>query len=489
MTERKHDFLKRISSEPVWKKLHPIESFFSAHKTMIFPVPVIMTAVSVCLLLILFSLGGKKSPKPEKPPEIIAEITTSAGKSVSTSASHKNTSGISDSYTTATHYDVIASADTTVTASVRTTASSEITESGNFEHTDVYTEPVSITSPQSTVHSFNTTESVSSLTKTTETTTSVSVYYSSFFSHTYTTADIDADNPVFYGYPDDYIFDDILKSQFSSGSPIYDYLLQNLVNMLLFEPSTAVEGEITNLTYTAYEGKPWTICEIEVTDVYHFDLCYPDNINIINTGDKINIAMPGGYMSINEYISLNPDSTLFSDWTEEQKSSSIIYEAGSNQNKPEIGDRYAYYLEPAELDMPYDRLYVRKLMCDICQFNVNDDILTSCNSFHSDFPIEKSLISDSDCWEYFCDDNSSRCIAFRDESSLLYGAFSCYSISADGKLTYLGYFTTDNGFFPFRDSKHYNLIWNENSVTVQYHTNYNHTDNDEFSAAELSIPE
>ncbi|MDE7226016.1 MAG: hypothetical protein K2N49_04055, partial [Ruminococcus sp.] len=438
-------------------------------------------------ILILFSFGGNKSQKPETPPEIIAEITTSAGKSVSTPATTGNTYMISGSYTTTYHHDIITSADTI--PHVSTTVSSQITESKNDGQTDTYTESAGISSQEQEINSSDTTEPVSSGKETTETTTTASIYYSSFFSHTYTTADIDADNPMFYGYPDDYIFDDILKSQFSSDSPIYDYLLQSLVNMLLFEPSTAVEGEITNLTYIAYEGKPWTICEIEVTDVYHFDLCYPDNINIINTGDRINIAMPGGYMSVNEYISLNPDSTLFSGWSEEQKSSSVIYEAGSNQNKPEIGDRYAYYLEPAKLDMPYDRLYIRKMMCDICQFNVNDDILISCNSFHSDFPIQKSMIIDSDSWEYFYDDDNDRCIAFRDESSLLYGAFSCYSVSADGKLIYLGYFNTENGFFPFRDSKHYNLIWNKNSVTVQYHTNYNHTENDEFSSAELSIPE
>lgn len=468
LPERKHDFLRSISSEPAWRKLHPIESFLCSHQTMIIPVSAVMTAAALCVLLILFSFGGNKSPRPEIPPEIIAEITTIAQKTASTSDSYRNTAA--------------ASAAHTITTAVRITDSSKITESGNTESTDIYTEPVSIHPPK-TVQTFRTTESAVSA----ETTAVTSIYYSSLFSHTYTADDIDADNPVFYGYPDDYIFDDILETRFSSGNPLYDYLLQSLVNTLLFEPSTAVEGEITNLTYTAYEGNPWTICEIEVTDVYHFDLGYPDHINIINTGDRINIAMPGGYMPVSEYISLNPESTLFSDWTDEQKSSAVIYEAGSNQNEPKIGDKYAYYLEPAELDMPYDRLYTRKLMCDICQFNSDGNILTSCNSFHSDFLIDKSLISDSGYWEYFYDDNS-RCIAFRDESSLLYGAFSCYSVSDDGKLTYLGYFTTDNGFFPFHDTKHYNLIWNENGAVLQYHTNYNHGSSDEFSTAEFDIP-
>ncbi|MDE5937224.1 MAG: hypothetical protein K2G83_07450, partial [Ruminococcus sp.] len=296
--------------------------------------------------------------------------------------------------------------------------------------------------------------------------TVTSVYYTHLFCHDYTAQEADNDKKLLYGYPDYNLFEDIFRIMYERSNPDGDWekevsdmttadFSQTMMNLLIdWDTPDIVEGEITNLEYIAYEGKPWTICEITLTEVYNSKTDYSDPI-IMQKGDMIKIAMAGGYMSVSQYIELNPDDTIFSDWTEEQINSTIIYEDGSNQSKIKIGDSYLYFLNKSELDIPIKNLYTREFMCDIAQFRKSGDKYISCNSGYLDFSVYSDRLENlSNNYDVFYDPDSDRCIAFKNESILLYGAFSCYSMDSDGRLTSIDYIFTDDGYYPFHDNEY-----------------------------------
>lgn len=497
--QKKNAFIQQMLSEPTWRRLHPFSSFFALHPVIV-PISAVFSAVAVCLIMIVVGFGKGKAPVPDTPPEIITEltVTTSVGTNSPAISTESSETYTADTVSKSPKNTQTKNKTTTITSSV----SSKSAGSAKSSEKNKNIQTASADNPKA------------------PNSVTTSIYYSNFFGHSYTEVN-DFSSLEMYGYPDSNVFIDAFKAEYekkehdisfdevleryeeATGQSLSADVMDQLVMSLLCwnDDSNVIEGDITDIQYTSYEGKPWTICEITVSHVYRFELTYKNDYYIINKGDKLNIAMPGGYMSVSEYISLNPDDKLFKGWSRERIENTVIYEAGSNQTEIKTGDHYGFFLELCELDLPYDNLYKRKMMCDIAQFTVNNGEFVSCNSNYSNFRADTERFADNRTWKYFYDSDSDRCIAFRDDSFLLFGAVSCFSVNPDGRLTYLDHFYTDDGFFPFHEpygeeeiysytgsvisGKDFILTWTDSGVTLQYKFDYLY---DDLTEIKFSIP-
>lgn len=458
---RKFSFIQQLKNNPVWRNLHPISSIFSRYLALK-PVFAVFATMAIATGIIAYNFSTDKNPKPDIPP--VVTVTSASSTSITTDKSSETT--VTSANTTSVSGSKVFSENTSVVSNktllnkstsvmVSTVAEILSTEKNTTIKSDITERPET----NQTTFKINETESTSA-------TTVTSVYYTHLFRHDYTAQEADNDKKLLYGYPDYNLFEDIFRIMYERSNPDGEWereisgmttsdFSQAMMSLLLdWDAPNIVEGEITNLEYIAYEGKPWTICEIMLTEVYNSKTDYSNPV-IMQKGDKIKIAMAGGYMTVSQYIELNPDDTVFSGWTEEQINSTVIYEDGSNQSEIKIGDSYLYFLNESELDISIENLYTRELMCDISQFRKNDDKYISCNSNYPDFSVYSDRLENlSNHYDVFYDPDSDRCIAFKDESFLLYGAFSCYSLNSDGRLTSIDYIGTDDGYYPFHDDKY-----------------------------------
>lgn len=474
LPNRKFSFIQQLQNNPAWKKLHPISSIVRGYP-VIKPVFAVFTTMAVATGIIAYNFSVDKNVPPDTPP-IVTSTSTSA-----TSTDTSTETAVTSTVVTAVSENTVSSEITSVTettdlllnksTSVKVSTATEIVSTEKPVTTKSgITETVATTQTTTVQTTVQTTE-----TESMSTTSTTSVYYTHLFRHDYTGEELYNDDKLLYGYPDYNFFEDIIRleteeydpdlnwDEFTVGMTTADFSEEMMALTVFWGSPTIVEGETTNIEYIAYEGKPWTICEITVSKVYNND----DLKNIIQKGDKIKIAMAGGYMPVSQYIELNPDDTQFSDWTDERIDSTVIYEDGSNQNEPKIGDKYAYFLKKSELDISVENLYTRKSICDISQFTTDGDRLVSCNSHYHDYAIDKDEIDRSREYFYYYDPNSDRCIAFLDDSFLLYGQFYCYSVDSDGRMTYLGSGGTDDGFFPFADYDYENWEFVTSETTVE----------------------
>ncbi|MCM1133424.1 MAG: hypothetical protein NC340_08130 [Ruminococcus flavefaciens] len=497
--ERKYSFIQQLQSNPVWQNLHPVGTIFTVSPAvkLVFATLAVIT-VGTGAVAYHFRDNNNPPDIPPVVPPIITTISETTATSAVTSYTAENT----------THHAVssVVSADTAIkstsqTSSLSTTGTST---SASTRNSIVSSKATSSTAIQTTAH----------ITESETTSATTSVYYTHLFRHDYTIDDIETDDIVnselLYGYPDYNFCKDLLRAE--AGNPRnFDELTDGMTTadfteamfelLTAFGTNTIVEGETTGIKYIAYEGKPWTICEITVSKAYS-----SSNLkNLISKGDKIKIAMPGGYMPVSEYLALNPgDTAMFEGWTAEQIDSTVIYEDGSNQNPPEIGDKYLYYLSESDIDIPVENLYTRVLMSDITQFTAVENGFISCNSHFQDYVLEQGELELlKQRFVYYDEPDGDRRIAFLDNSFLMFGEFYCYSVDSDGKMNFLGCFDTDDGFFPFRDedysietdgqgrkvmkAEHYNIVWTDTGVTLKYHFDSLFDTEDEFTVAELEI--
>ena len=454
LPNRKFSFIQQLQNNPTWKKLHPISSVFRGYPA-IKPVFAVFATMAVATGIIAYNFSVDKNTPPDTPPVLVPPIlTTSAETSVTstvTTAVTKNTVS-SENTSVAVTTDLL-----NKSTSVKISTATEIVSNEKTATTkSSITETITITQTIVVQTSVQTTE-----TESMSTTATTSVYYTHLFRHDYTVEET-YDDTLFYGYPDYNLLEDMFKIiskesnwyKLIGGMTSADFSEAMMKLLLLWDVPNIVEGEITNLEYIAYEGKPWTICEITLSEVYNSNVDKYHPI-IMQKGDKVKIAMAGGYMAVSKYIELNPDDTMFTDWTDEQINSTVIYEDGSNQNELKIGDNYLYFINESELDIPVENLYTRQFMCDIAQFIKNDDKYVSCNSNYSDFSVySERLETLRNHYDLFYDPDSDRCIAFRNESILFFGAFSCYSVDSDGRLALIDYIGTDDGYYPFYDDEY-----------------------------------
>lgn len=498
--ENKNVFLQQIKSDRAWRRIHPISSFFGLHpfaRTAFAAAAVVTVGTGV----IAYAFSSDRAPKPPDDPLPVVAETTDISQSGGTSTTPRGTTTRSDDRDTTTE-----KTQSTTTAANTSQTSARSTRS---------TSSTSGTSRK-------TTRTTTAVTTSASTTASTSVYYTDLWGHPsnidelrgrYIKDNYDQDF-LLYGYPDYNIFKDFLRIWAENKDAVIDidesietmvlseyhvtpddeeypaleqkFLSEQFVHLLLdWVSPPIVEGVTTNIEYIAVDGKPWTICEVTLSEVYNFDVDVMNKKVLQQKGQTIKIAEPGGYMSVRDYIRLNPDDMQFADWSDEHIDSTVIYEAGSNQKKPEIGDRFVYMLGEMPDDFPVKNCYYRLAWCDIFQFRRSGDNYVSCNSHYPDVVVrQEELDSFKDDLDYFYDPDSDRCIVLRNHAFLLYGAFSCYTVSPDGTLTMIDYVGTDDGYYPFhRDSTtesrdelgrpvvngcHAKLTWTDSGVILEY---------------------
>lgn len=499
LPNRKFSFIQQLNNNPIWKKLHPVSSVFRGYPA-VKPVLAVFAVMAAATGIIAYNFGRDKNTPPDVPPVIPpVSVTTSTTlttdiASALTTAETETTACISESTSVKTVSAALTSGTVTAVTAADRPAPPETTEN---------------TETAKTVRTDIQTASVITTTESAETTSSAvtSVYYTNLFRHDYTGEEAVNDEALLYGYPDYNLMEDIFRAISESGS--WDKLSGGLTTsdfsdammnlLLLWDVPDIVEGEITDIEYIDYKGRPWTICEVTLSEVYNSKIDENDP-KIMQKNDRIKIAVAGGYMDLSKYIELNPDDEMFKDWTDEQINSTVIYEYGSNQSEIKIGDSYLYFINKSKLDIPAENLYTRQFMCDIAQFTKNGSEYVSCNSNHTDFKISAERLKTlRNHYDLFYDPDSDRCIAFRDESILMYGAFSCYSVSPDGRLASVDSFNTDDGYYPFHDEEYefsrdengrpvvigedFIMTWTDSGVTIECsHEDFNKT-------VEINYPE
>lgn len=495
--ENKNVFLQQIKSDRAWRRIHPISSFFGLHpfaRTAFAAAAVVTVGTGV----IAYAFSSDRAPKPPDDPLPVVAETTDISQSGGTSTTPRGTTTRSDDRDTTTE-----KTQSTTTAANTSQTSARSTQA---------TRSTSRTSRK-------TTRTTTAVTTSASTTASTSVYYTDLWGHPSNIDELremkDENNDLLlYGYPDYNVFKDILRLR-AEGSNIdvderiktmvlseypditpeeypaveQKILSEEFVHLFLdFLSPPIVEGVTTNIEYIAVDGKPWTICEVMLSEVYSFNVDASEKKILQQKGQTIKIAEPGGYMSVRDYIRLNSDDMQFAGWSDERIDSTVIYEAGSNQKKPEIGDRFVYMLGGKLADFPVKDCFQRLAWFDIFQFKRSGDNYVSCNSHYPDVVVKQEELDKlKDNLQYFYDPDSDRCIAFMDHSFLFYGAFSCYAVAPDGTLTLLDYVQTDDGYYPFyHDTRDINtesrdelgrpvvngyyatLTWTDSGVILEY---------------------
>ena len=104
-----------------------------------------------------------------------------------------------------------------------------------------------------------------------------------------------------------------------------------------------VSGEIEAVYYTSVDGKPWTQMDILVDEWWKGD---------INISDRISVYIPGGFMSLTDYISENDLNGYYDDMTPEEIAVSTVYEPSPEGFEPFVGMRYLFFLSSGGYSIP-----------------------------------------------------------------------------------------------------------------------------------------
>lgn len=441
--ERKFFFIQQIVNGYEWKKIHPFTSFFHSHPEFL-PISASVAALAICTVIMFVGFGGDQTPQPDVPPNIVTEIPV-----------------------TSSAVSAISSENTTITAAVQTQTEHLADSPSTTKNpiADAFSGIFSIeNSGNNDTDNSNSTTAAKADPKTTKApttaspTVTTSIYHCDLFSHDYHIEDIINDRSHLFAYCDNDIYKEIfyylvnernidLDDDVNWDECNFIEFFYDLIFNPFFDNYNLVEGEITGLEYFYHEGKPWTICEITVSDVYQF---LPQNIDdsfVINKGDKIRIAEAGGYMPVKDYISLNPDDTRFSGWSENRIETTVIYSDGSNRVEPKIGDSYLFSFKKEDIGLPVDNYFTRICYTDDMQLIKNNDEFHNSSNTLS-VPSEK-VENLKDQSVSFTDPDTGRTVVFFNRSYLLSGEFACYSVDSEGKLSYVDTIMTDDGYFPF----------------------------------------
>ncbi|MDE6788911.1 MAG: hypothetical protein K2J47_06265, partial [Ruminococcus sp.] len=407
-----------------------------------------------------------KPPVPDIPP-IIMETTAEANSKLTTMVNGKSsTMEVNNKSTTAINVEPLITETNSKPATTVNGKSSNI-EADNKSTTAINVELFTMKTDSKLTTTINDKPLI----------TTTSVYYSQIFRHDYTITETAQDDSLIYGYPDS----DIVRQFFAdfgienTGYPLY------MEMALGISQAPVVEGEIISVEYTDLNGKPLTICDVRISEVFDF---YVDDV--MNMGDVIRIAMYGGYMPVSEYIALNPDDTIFENWSQEQIDSTILYEAGGNEIMPEVGDSYLFALYNDKREVNGKLLYFQLAYSDVFRFYRNGDDYICCNSA-ADGSItyeQMKRITDNSKY-YFHEPDGNRKIMIKDGTFLIDGVQHYYSVKSDGTVAYLGSSGTDDGFFPYHSVENYTITWNDSDIVIKYHT---HSDNDYYETIVLDYP-
>lgn len=106
-----------------------------------------------------------------------------------------------------------------------------------------------------------------------------------------------------------------------------------------------VSGEIEAVYYTSVDGQPWTQMDILVDEWWKGD---------INISDRISVYIPGGFMSLTDYISENDldGDGYYDDMTPEEIAVSTVYEPSPEGFEPFVGVRYLFFLSSGGYSIP-----------------------------------------------------------------------------------------------------------------------------------------
>lgn len=444
--ERKYSFLNQLKSNPVWRKLHPLSTLSVISPSVIFilsTIAVIAVGTGITAHIFHGNDNDVLPVVPDIPPIVTVTTSFSARKSRETE-------------TTEVRYTEISVPQTELLTQKVQKTEVQKTEPQKFVSTVETQAKTTVFEVQQTelFSVYRTTVQTTAVTETETNIATTSVYYSHLLRHDYTTEDIMQDGTLLYGYPDS----DIVNQIFSHYGGDYIEL------SLGFMDSPVIEGEIIGIEYTNLNGLPLTVCDVRISEVFDFN-----GEDVLNTGDVISIASYGGYMPVSEYISLNPDSTLFAEWSQEQIDSTILYEDGGNETAMKLNESYLFCLEPDKQKLNGTQVYFPLCYCDIFRFYRSGDGYICCNSAtDGDISYEKLKEITEKYRYYFSEPDGDRKIMIKDDADLLMGIQNYYSVDSDGRTAFFDTTITDDGFFPFHSQNDYTIEWTDSGLKITY---------------------
>lgn len=418
--EHKFSFIEQLKSNPAWKKLHPFANFSVISPSVLIVSTVAIVGTSTALIA---HNSHHKEPEPPVIPDIPPIVTV-----VTTEIRTVQTLSASSTAVTASPQTTVSKQSTTVTTTTTYSTTILTTEQPDIPQTIQTVTPETTTVPERTTTCYNI----------------------HLLRHDYTITEMaDGDDTLLYGYPET----DIARKLFSGFGNDY------IGSSIEFTQSPVIEGEITSIEYISRDGLPVTVWNVLVSEVFDFR-------EVINIGDTVQIATYGGYMNVSEYISLNPDTTLFAGLTDEQINSSILYEDGGNELQANVGDSYLFVLNTNKEDFGGTSMYTMLAYNDIFRFYRVGDEYFCCNSAQNSSITYEHLREVTNDRYYFT--NGNRTLMIKDNAELLSGVQDYYSVDLDGRITYLDTTGTDDGFFPFRNEEDYTITWTDTGVEIAY---------------------
>ncbi len=141
-----------------------------------------------------------------------------------------------------------------------------------------------------------------------------------------------------------------LDTNINSGSAVTS--VDNMINYSDY----IVLGKIDKITYTHVNGIPYTQEDITIYNVYKGNKLYEN--------DRISVYIPGGYMPVREYESLNNKEINAPD-------DYSVYYSGGNRTSQTVGTVYIFFLTDGSSDIP-DGAFELTMKTDISMFQARN---------------------------------------------------------------------------------------------------------------------
>lgn len=112
------------------------------------------------------------------------------------------------------------------------------------------------------------------------------------------------------------------------------------ISQLDTHSSAIIAGTIADREFFSYDGNAYTKLNIAIDQCVKGDFV---------SGDVISVVQLGGYISIADIVAVQDNGFRFADIPQEQWATTYFMESLEGDGFPEIGEQYAYFLQPEPL--------------------------------------------------------------------------------------------------------------------------------------------
>lgn len=186
--------------------------------------------------------------------------------------------------------------------------------------------------------------SVTTVSSSQSTTTTVSSLYEEI-TQTTTTSQADVNDSVSKEGIDYTITPEIVFSSSENAVNLDEYLSTDsiippsgddqpdILNPMAADSDYIISGYIDEILYTSADGKPYTVENLTITNIYK-------DGGKLSTLDKISLYVPGGYMTARDFTDLTGVILYLPD-------DAVVYDPGGNNGTQNLSDEYVFFIKDA----------------------------------------------------------------------------------------------------------------------------------------------